>query len=366
MDHEPAVEAPKAATMPLARIFKDDKAFRLIYNTCKELLAAGRAAEAASMGAALLAIGGGKAAKRVQLQALLNGTAATVAPRAGPPPTRRLVGPRAPHPQGSFEAVRLQVAQAPHDNRGWNLLYTFFGREEKQGKFRKFLQHMRQKHPGCVPAWVIGGFQAALAGWYQGCLRDYLRAYRLQPQDPFLCLLIGTAFLTLASGSRLSNRALCVLQGFTFLYKFDRLTDHSQVSSYNLARAYHQLGLLCLALGYYQKVLAEDVPHHPIPAAGGSSAPPGATQAAPLGRLNGAAPGSWPSGGASDLLPVLGHLGCSRVAPGDKALHRASVRQLALGTCDLKREAAHNLALIYRGSAAPELARHVYRTYVRI
>lgn len=40
----------------------------------------------------------------------------------------------------------------------------------------------------------------------------------------------GTAFINLSLGFRLSNRNQCVMQGFAFLYKYQRLVNFNQVS----------------------------------------------------------------------------------------------------------------------------------------
>lgn len=47
---------------------------------------------------------------------------------------------------------------------------------------------------------------------------------------------------------------ICV-QGFSFLHRYLDLRGPCQESFYNLGRGLHQLGLLHLAIHYYQKVL---------------------------------------------------------------------------------------------------------------
>lgn len=47
---------------------------------------------------------------------------------------------------------------------------------------------------------------------------------------------------------------VCV-QGFSFLFRYLDLRGPCQESFYNLGRSLHQLGLLHLAIHYYQKVL---------------------------------------------------------------------------------------------------------------
>lgn len=91
-----------------------------------------------------------------------------------------------------------------------------------------------------------------------------------------------------------------------------------QESNYNLARAFHHVGLVQLAVNYYEKVLIQrekDCPLVLLPTEG------------------------------SGFLPVQ----------KDKDKY--------IGHCDLRREAAHNLHLIYKKSGALDLARQVLRDH---
>ena len=87
----------------------------------------------------------------------------------------------------------------------------------------------------------------------------------------------------------------------------------SQESLYNLARAYHHVGLVSVAATYYEKVLAIHQKDLPIP-----------------------------------RLPNDGPEVTNNLKPG---------------YCDLKREAAYNLHLIYKNSGSVDLARQVLKDY---
>lgn len=86
-----------------------------------------------------------------------------------------------------------------------------------------------------------------------------------------------------------------------------------QEALYNIARAYHHVGLVTLAASYYEKVLAMQVKDYPIP-----------------------------------KLPYED----SNLTANKKP-----------GYCNLHREAAYNLHLIYKKSGAMDLARHVLKRY---
>lgn len=86
-----------------------------------------------------------------------------------------------------------------------------------------------------------------------------------------------------------------------------------QESLYNIARAFHHVGLVTLAAFYYEKVIAICEKDYPIP-----------------------------------KLP--------NENPDSIETHKP-------GYCDLRREAAYNLHLIYKKSGALDLARQVLRDY---
>lgn len=75
--------------------------------------------------------------------------------------------------------------------------------------------------------------------------------------------MIGLAYISDCLKRQAENRQYSVLQGTTFLlvyYESRKNSEHleeRQEAHYNMARAYHMLGLPHLAIPYYQKVLDE-------------------------------------------------------------------------------------------------------------
>ncbi|EFJ04351.1 hypothetical protein SELMODRAFT_432497 [Selaginella moellendorffii] len=221
-----------------------------------------------------------------------------------------------------YECARYMVQQRPYSLSMWNCYYQVVSRSEARvPRHHKFMLQMRNKFADCVPAMIICGHQFAMISQSQGALREYLQAYKQQPEDPFINLCVGVSFINLSQGFRLSNRNQCVLQGFAFLYKYQRLSNHNQESNYNIARAYHCVGLVHLAVTYYEKVLQHFEKDRPIV------------------RL----PYESSTFLSQDFVPE-GRVG---------------------GHCDLRREAAHNLHLIYKKSGSLHLARQVLMDYCR-
>ncbi|EMR08474.1 hypothetical protein PNEG_03302 [Pneumocystis murina B123] len=96
---------------------------------------------------------------------------------------------------------------------------------------------------------------------YVQALNYYGRAYALAPLDPLISLSIGMAYLHRAMQRQSNNRQYQILQGMTFLFRYYELRKsmgvyEHQEAEFNIARAFHQLGLTHLAIPYYKRVLS--------------------------------------------------------------------------------------------------------------
>ncbi|CAI6005745.1 unnamed protein product, partial [Closterium sp. NIES-64] len=161
-----------------------------------------------------------------------------------------------------FEVARAIISEQPHSIRGWSLFHSLTLRgTESNDRRAKFLQQMRMRHPVCVAAMLVSGHHHALRGHMQGACREYLRAHRLHPHDPLICLCCGVALLNLSLGSRLRDRSQCVLQGMALLQQYAQLSGDTQEVHFNLGRAFHHVGLLHLAVDHYKRVLSSATPH---------------------------------------------------------------------------------------------------------
>ncbi|KAF7824751.1 general transcription factor 3C polypeptide 3 [Senna tora] len=217
-------------------------------------------------------------------------------------------------PKHGFDCVRYIVQQHPYSFAAWNCYYKVISRlENRDTRHSKFLRAMQGKFVDCVPPFLISGHQFTIFSHHQDAARKYLEAYKLLPENPLINLCVGTALINLALGFRLQNKHQCIVQGLAFLYNNLRICENSQESLYNLARAYHHVGLVTLAAYYYEKVLATRERDYPIP--------------------------KLPDGN-----------------PDTMENHQP-------GYCDLRREAAHNLHLIYKKSGALDLARQVLKDH---
>jgi general transcription factor 3C polypeptide 3 (transcription factor C subunit 4) len=91
----------------------------------------------------------------------------------------------------------------------------------------------------------------------------FFRAYALDPGNPMINLSIGLGYVHYGLKRQSENRQFHLMQGLGFLFRYyesrqiSPRVDERQEAHYNIARAYHMLGLAHLALPYYFKVLDE-------------------------------------------------------------------------------------------------------------
>lgn len=212
------------------------------------------------------------------------------------------------------DCVRSVIQEHPRCLNAWNCYYKVISRQGKRASSdAKFMHHLRSKYRDCVPPILIAGHHFTVTSRHQDAAREYLEAYKLMPESPLINLCVGAALINLALGFRLKNRHECLAQGFAFLYNNIRICGNSQEALYNVARAYHHVGLVTLAASYYEKVLAIYEKEYPMP------------------KL----PNEEPNV-AEERKPV---------------------------NCDLRKEAAHNLHLLYKHSGAFDLARQVLKDH---
>ncbi|XP_074333804.1 uncharacterized protein LOC141671450 isoform X1 [Apium graveolens] len=220
-------------------------------------------------------------------------------------------------PSQGWECARYIVNQHPYSFAAWNCYYKVISRlDNRYSKHGKFLNSMRAKHKDCIPPYIICGHQFTMISQHQAAAKDYLEAYKLMADNPLINLCAGSALINLALGHRLQNKHQCVVQGLAFLFKNLLLSENSQEALYNIARAYHHVGLVTLAATFYEKVLTIHEKDYPIP--------------------------KLPNENQDDID--------SRKP----------------GYCDLRREAAYNLHLIYKSSGAVDLARQVLKDHCSI
>ena len=99
------------------------------------------------------------------------------------------------------------------------------------------------------------GYMMLCASSFQPAMGYLLRAYELQPNDPLLCLVSAVASLCRATNRQVDNRNHTIVQGLALLSQYAALRGPVSEVEYNFGRAFHQLGLVHLAVPRYRRVL---------------------------------------------------------------------------------------------------------------
>ncbi|KAI3678471.1 hypothetical protein L6452_37765 [Arctium lappa] len=290
-------ESPAYREPPLPNLLKDEQQLTLIIDLCKGLVSVQRYWEALEI---------------INLSLKLAHNTLTTEKKEELRSLGAQIAYNIDGPTNGWDCARYIVSKNPYSFAAWNCYYKIMSRS-RMDKHSKFLHEKSVKHEDCIPVNLIKGHHFTMISQHQAAARYYLKAYKLMPENALINLCVGTALINLALGLRLHNKHQCVLQGLAFLYNNLRLSGNSQEALYNIARAYHHVGLITLAVTYYEKVLAIHQKDHPIP------------------KL----PNDGPEA-MDDLKP---------------------------GYCDLRREAAYNLHIIYKSSGAMDLSRQLLKDH---
>ncbi|XP_015698100.1 general transcription factor 3C polypeptide 3 isoform X2 [Oryza brachyantha] len=138
---------------------------------------------------------------------------------------------RAPDPRHGFNYVRYVVQQHPYSLAAWNSYYKVTSRiEDRFSRHHKFLLRTREEKTDCVPPIVISGHRFTAISQHQSAARDYLEAYKLNPENPLINLCVGSALINLALGFRLQNKNQCIVQAFSFLYRKPCTTSPGRIT----------------------------------------------------------------------------------------------------------------------------------------
>ncbi|GAA6030008.1 hypothetical protein JCM8097_009212 [Rhodosporidiobolus ruineniae] len=184
---------------------------------------------------------------------------------------------------------------------------------------------------------TIYGCMLNVSQSHQGAIIYLIRAYELDKKQPLVNLVLASAYLQRAMSRKTDNRQHQIAQAFAFLDQYRRLRGACHETEYNLARAFHHLGLHSHAVKHYETLLSMPAPAASPPTASSSSA-----DAMPL-----------------DDDPAL-------PAPPSAASDDKDDKADKYAALDYRRVAAYNLVTLYAMTNLPELARGVAERWLAV
>ncbi|GAA5979094.1 hypothetical protein JCM10908_002802 [Rhodotorula pacifica] len=106
------------------------------------------------------------------------------------------------------------------------------------------------------PVWMsMYGMMLHVSQSHQPAIIYLLRAYELDKTQPLVNLTLATAYIQRAMTRKTDNRQHQIAQAFAFLDQYRRARGTSPETEYNLARAFHHIGLQSHAITHYEAVL---------------------------------------------------------------------------------------------------------------
>ncbi|KAF2033382.1 hypothetical protein EK21DRAFT_59046 [Setomelanomma holmii] len=155
----------------------------------------------------------------------------------------------------------MDYALLTEDQRVW---YNFRDRKDSAGGFQNSVnvedvKFVKDHDPALF---ALYAHVLTCGGSYMAALNYYFRAFAITPDDPILNLSIGVAYIQHAMKRLSENRQFQIQQGLAFINRYYELrvkedvAIHVQEAGFNVARIWHGLGLVSMAIPAYEKCIA--------------------------------------------------------------------------------------------------------------
>ncbi|KAL6255748.1 hypothetical protein P5V15_012992 [Pogonomyrmex californicus] len=154
------------------------------------------------------------------------------------------------------EIVR-EFVRVRQKSNSWNLLNIIIQRAEDL-RHNRFIMRLLERDVFSY-LHIMHANNCLVSGTYKYALNGYMSLFKVAP-SALLALLIGVTQLQMACQKMSAKKNQLVIQALAFFKKYTQLRgkEGQQETYYNMARAFHQIGLLPSAIHFYKLVLKED------------------------------------------------------------------------------------------------------------
>ncbi|XP_036144134.1 uncharacterized protein LOC105834969 isoform X2 [Monomorium pharaonis] len=163
------------------------------------------------------------------------------------------------HNKDSFYGYNIvrEFVRVRQRSNTWNLLNIIIQRAEDL-RHNRFIMRLLGRDVFSY-LHIMHANNCLVSGTYKYALNGYMSLFKVAP-GALLALLIGVTQLQMACQKMSAKKNQLVIQALGFFKKYMQLRgkEGQQESYYNLARAFHQIGLLPSAIHFYKLVLKED------------------------------------------------------------------------------------------------------------
>lgn len=156
----------------------------------------------------------------------------------------------------TYNHLKLVASRNPENYQAWNLLSIAMSNIYQDLRHGRFCLRQFLKNPDILPLAVFNGHNALMSGSYKHALGEYMSVFREKPHDPFVAFCIALTFLSLSCQRYVSSKYLCLFQMIAFLHTYLELRGTCQEAMYNIGRVFHQINMLDKAVIFYKKALS--------------------------------------------------------------------------------------------------------------
>lgn len=158
----------------------------------------------------------------------------------------------------TYNHLKILASQNPELNQIWNLLSIAMCNIYQDLRHGRFCLRQFLKNPDIIPLAIFNGHNALMSGSYKHGLGEYMSVFKERPNDPLAAFCLAITYLSLSCQRYVSSKYLCLFQMIAFLHTYLELRGTCQEAMYNIGRAFHQINMLDKAAIFYQKVLSMD------------------------------------------------------------------------------------------------------------
>ncbi|CAL1681922.1 unnamed protein product [Lasius platythorax] len=164
------------------------------------------------------------------------------------------------HNEDSFYGYNIvrDIVRFCQRSNSWNLLNIIIQKAQDL-RHNRFIMRLLGREDVFSYLHIMHANNCLVSGTYKYALNGYISLFKVAP-SALLALLIGITQLQMACQKMSAKKNQLVIQALAFFKKYMQLRgeDGKQETYYNMARAFHQIGLLPSAIHFYKLVLEED------------------------------------------------------------------------------------------------------------
>lgn len=156
----------------------------------------------------------------------------------------------------TYSHFKILASRNPDIYQTWNLLSVAMSNIYQDLRHGRFCMRQFQKNPELIPLAIFNGHNALMSGSYKQALDEYIQVFKERPNDPLAAFCVALTFLSLSCQRYVSSKYLCLFQMLAFLNVYLELRGNCQEAMFNVGRVFHQMNMLDKAVIFYKKALA--------------------------------------------------------------------------------------------------------------